>query len=193
MRQNGSCFIGKRGTFQNASEMRQKCVKNARNTFGGEHLSLIFLAFLEKSKENHPKKQGFFFLCWTPKIRGKEGKNAQKSKEIPCKEKSKEIQKSKERKIWVWTVRTIPNYLDLWHFSPPYPLSILMESIRIAGVKLSFQVWWTLVPSRLLRVALCPPLSPLCLCLVSWGRVYPRSLLEAPFRVNQSINQSIDC
>ena len=38
MRQNGSCFIGKRGTFQNASEMRQICVKNARNTFGGEHL-----------------------------------------------------------------------------------------------------------------------------------------------------------
>ena len=38
MRQNGSCFIGKRGTFQNASEMRQNCVKNARNTFGGEHL-----------------------------------------------------------------------------------------------------------------------------------------------------------
>ena len=31
-------FIGKRGTFQNASEIRQKCVKNARNTFGGEHL-----------------------------------------------------------------------------------------------------------------------------------------------------------
>ena len=38
MRQNGSCFIGKRGTFQNASEMRQNCVENARNTFGGEHL-----------------------------------------------------------------------------------------------------------------------------------------------------------
>ena len=42
MRQNGSRFIGKRGTFQDASEMRQKlrqkCVKNARNTFGGEHL-----------------------------------------------------------------------------------------------------------------------------------------------------------
>ena len=42
MRQNGSCFIGKRGTFQNASEMRHncvpKCVKNAQNIFGGEHL-----------------------------------------------------------------------------------------------------------------------------------------------------------
>ena len=35
---NASQFSGKRGTFQNASDMRQKCVKNARNTFGGEHL-----------------------------------------------------------------------------------------------------------------------------------------------------------
>ena len=35
---NASKFIGKRGTFQNASEMRQTCVKNACNTFGGEHL-----------------------------------------------------------------------------------------------------------------------------------------------------------
>ena len=29
---------GERGTFQNASEMRQTCVKNARNIFGAEHL-----------------------------------------------------------------------------------------------------------------------------------------------------------
>ena len=34
MRQNGSCFIGKRGTFQNASEMRQNCVKNASEMRG---------------------------------------------------------------------------------------------------------------------------------------------------------------
>ena len=31
-------FYWERGTFQNASNMRYKCVKNARNTFGGEHL-----------------------------------------------------------------------------------------------------------------------------------------------------------
>ena len=31
-------IIGTKGTFQNAPEMRQNCVKNARNTFGGEHL-----------------------------------------------------------------------------------------------------------------------------------------------------------
>ena len=48
-----------------------------------------------------PKKARIFSLKRTPKIPGKEGKNAQKSKEIPCDEKSKEIQKSKERKIRV--------------------------------------------------------------------------------------------
>ena len=35
---NASCFIWKRGTFRNASKMRLKSVKNARNTFGGTHL-----------------------------------------------------------------------------------------------------------------------------------------------------------
>ena len=34
MRQNGPCFIGKRGTFQNASEMRQISVKNASKMRG---------------------------------------------------------------------------------------------------------------------------------------------------------------
>ena len=34
----------------------------------------------------------------TPKIPGKEAKNAQKNKEFPAEEKSKEFQKSKERK-----------------------------------------------------------------------------------------------
>ena len=37
-KKNASKMRGKRGTFQNASEMRQNCVKNARNTFGGERL-----------------------------------------------------------------------------------------------------------------------------------------------------------
>ena len=42
MRQNGSCFIGKEERpkcVRNPSKLRQKCVKNAGNTFGGEHLS----------------------------------------------------------------------------------------------------------------------------------------------------------
>ena len=33
----GLVLLRKRGTFQNAS-LRQKCVQNAQNTFGGEHL-----------------------------------------------------------------------------------------------------------------------------------------------------------
>ena len=38
MRQNGSCFIDVPKCVRNASRLRQKCVKNAWNTFGGEHL-----------------------------------------------------------------------------------------------------------------------------------------------------------
>ena len=34
MRQNGSCFIGKRGPSENASEIRQNCVKNASKIRG---------------------------------------------------------------------------------------------------------------------------------------------------------------
>ena len=61
---------------------------------------LLFLAFLEKARKTTQKSKDFSLLR-TPKIPGKEGENAQKSKEIPRDEKSKEIQKSKERKIRV--------------------------------------------------------------------------------------------
>ena len=47
------------------------------------------------------KKARIFYPCRTPKILGKERKNAQKCKEFLEKEKSKEIQKSKEKKIRV--------------------------------------------------------------------------------------------
>ena len=55
----------------------------------------------KKEKQGKPPKKTRIFLYVEPlKIPGKEGKNAQKKKrEIPCNEKSKEIQKSKERKI----------------------------------------------------------------------------------------------
>ena len=60
--------------------------------------TLIFfpLLFLEKGKP--PKRQGFFCPHRTPKIPGKERKNAQKHKEFLAKEKNKEFQKTKERK-----------------------------------------------------------------------------------------------
>ena len=36
MSENGSCFVGERGTLQNASERRQKCVKKGQKC--AEHL-----------------------------------------------------------------------------------------------------------------------------------------------------------
>ena len=60
---------------------------------------LPFLVFLEKGKENHQKAR-IFYPYRTPKIPGfpgKEGKNAQKNKEILARRKNKEIQKNKER------------------------------------------------------------------------------------------------
>ena len=62
---------------------------------------LIFFSFLfGKSKENHPKKQGFF-LSAEPlkKSLGKKGKTLTKARTFLATKKSKEIQKSKERKF----------------------------------------------------------------------------------------------
>ena len=67
---------------------------------------LPFLVFFENNKEsflgNHQKSKGFFFFfifpCRTPKIPGKEGKHAQKSKEIPCRREKQGIPKKKARK-----------------------------------------------------------------------------------------------
>ena len=53
-----------------------------------------------------------------------------------------------------------------------------------------FQVLWTLVPSRLMRLLSVRFVSPL-FSLVSRGRVYPKSLLKAPIRVYRSIYQFI--
>ena len=67
---------------------------------GQKNPDLPFLAFLEKkSKENHPKKQGFF-LCVEPlKSLGKKEKHSKKTRKFLATKKSKEIQKGKERKI----------------------------------------------------------------------------------------------
>ena len=60
--------------------------------------TLIFFSLLFWKKQGKPpKKARTFSLLRTPKIPGKEGKNAQKSKEVPCNEKSKEIQKPRGR------------------------------------------------------------------------------------------------
>ena len=73
--------------------------------FSQDFLSLLFW----ETQGKPPKKARIFSLCRTPKIPGKEGRNAQKSKEIPCNEKSKEIpcnEKSKERKNRVFPRKT---------------------------------------------------------------------------------------
>ena len=64
--------------------------------------TLIFfsLPFLENSKENHQKGKDLISSARrTPKILEKEGKNAQNRKEFLEKEKGKENQKGKEKKI----------------------------------------------------------------------------------------------
>ena len=58
---------------------------------------LPFLDFLEKGREHHPKNKDFYPYR-TPKIPGKEGKNAQKNKEILARRKNKEFKKNKEGK-----------------------------------------------------------------------------------------------
>ena len=62
--------------------------------------NLIFFVLGEKQGKP-PKNARIFSLLRPPKIPGKEGENAQRSKEIQKKqkEKAKQIQKSKERKI----------------------------------------------------------------------------------------------
>ena len=68
--------------------------------------SLIFFSFLfwEKARKTHQKAR-IFCLFRTPRILVKEGKNTQKRKESLEKQISKEIQKSKEKKIRVWARR----------------------------------------------------------------------------------------
>ena len=62
--------------------------------------TLIFFSLLFwRTARKTTKKARIFYPCRTPKILGKEGKNAQKNKEFLGKKKSKEIQKSKEKKI----------------------------------------------------------------------------------------------
>ena len=57
-----------------------------------------FPCFFWKTARKTTKKTRIFYPCRTPKISGKEGKNAQKNKEILTSKKNKEFQKNKERK-----------------------------------------------------------------------------------------------
>ena len=78
---------------------------------------LLFLAFLESSKENHQKAR-ISSACRTPKFLGKEGENAQNRKGFLEKGKGEENQKGKEKKI---RVEGHPNrILGFSDLSPPF-------------------------------------------------------------------------
>ena len=65
-------------------------------------LALSFLSlFFRKKAGKTTKKTRIFYPYRSPKIPGKEGKNARKNKEILARRKNKEIQKNKERKARV--------------------------------------------------------------------------------------------
>ena len=59
---------------------------------------LPFLAFLEKAWKTTQEKARIFLYAEPLKFLGKKGKNAQKGKEIPCKEKKKARKSEKARK-----------------------------------------------------------------------------------------------
>ena len=59
---------------------------------------LLFLPFWKTARKT-TKRARISYTCRTPKILGKEGKNAQNRKEFLGKEKGKEFHKSKEKKI----------------------------------------------------------------------------------------------
>ena len=97
VRGDADVIKGKLRMLQHLATSCRFCTKRAQ-----KYRSLIFLSLLFwKKARKTTQKARISSLCLTPKIPGKEGKNAQKSKEIPCNENSKEIQRSKERKIRV--------------------------------------------------------------------------------------------
>ena len=112
-------------------------------------VALIFFSLLlwKKARKNTQKAR-IFSLLRTPKIPGKEGKNDQKSKEFLAQEKSKEIQKSKEKKIRVgarFQIAAFPRFRNRSVFgtlitlvNAPFSLTLLelMHHIQASYFKL---------------------------------------------------------
>ena len=94
----GGRFTPKLGGGVSESIVLQSFSKFGRAT---PYPDLLFLAFSGKRQGKPPKKQGFSVSSEPLKSLQKEGKTLKKSKEFLEKQKSKEIQKSKERKIRV--------------------------------------------------------------------------------------------
>ena len=96
---DGTCPRDRRDTNQGVSRQNSLCLL----VFFFPHRmaqlkTLSFLVFLEKGTEKSPQKKRIFYPYRTPKIPGKEGKNARKNKEFLARKENKEFQKSKERK-----------------------------------------------------------------------------------------------
>ena len=82
---------------RNGDENGQKGILASPGKWGK---ALIFFSLpFWKTARKTTKKARISSACRTPKILGKEGKNAQKRKEFLEKEKGKENQKGKEKKI----------------------------------------------------------------------------------------------
>ena len=63
---------------------------------------LPFLAFLEKSKENHPKKQGLFLYAEPLKSLGKKGKTHKKARKFLAMKKARKSKKARKGRSGVW-------------------------------------------------------------------------------------------
>ena len=61
-----------------------------------ENPDLPFLAFSEKGKENHPKKQGFFHYAEPLKSLGKKGKTLKKARKFLATKKARKSKKTRK-------------------------------------------------------------------------------------------------
>ena len=87
------------GSLPHAMLLKEEKGQHEPKTFWAKS-SLIFLSLLffgKKQGKPPPKKTRIFYLCWTPKIPGKEREKRSKTQGNSL--QRKEIQKSKERKI----------------------------------------------------------------------------------------------
>ena len=81
-----------------ATQLPGKCPHRIFALSCGRDPDLLVLAGLGKDKENHQKRKDLFLIP-KPQNSWERRENHQKKQGIPCKRKSKEIQKSKAKKI----------------------------------------------------------------------------------------------
>ena len=89
-------FLGKNRTIKERKDRER--AQRSKNNRSRSKPCPSFPCFFGKRPGKPPKKTRIFYPNRPPEIPGKERKNAQKNKEFLAEEKSKEFQKSKERK-----------------------------------------------------------------------------------------------